>query len=69
MALSSVTSGGVAREIGINPGAHGGGRRQNVHDDVLAVRAPTSTFNRGGVPLVEIVSRPEIHSGPRPRPT
>ena len=36
---------------------------KNVHDDVLAGARSCVDFNRGGGPLCEIVSRPEMHSG------
>jgi len=36
---------------------------KNVHDDGLAGTRSFVDFNRGGVPLIEIVTRPELHSG------
>jgi aspartyl-tRNA(Asn)/glutamyl-tRNA(Gln) amidotransferase subunit B len=37
---------------------------KNVHDDMLAGRRSWVDYNRGGTPLIEIVSEPELRSAP-----
>jgi aspartyl-tRNA(Asn)/glutamyl-tRNA(Gln) amidotransferase subunit B len=54
---------GISRRIGVTRVHMEEDAGKNIHDDVLAGSRSYVDFNRGGVPLVEIVSEPEVRSG------